>query len=650
MNTMRHIRLSVAAVLLAVCIASVSSDELPLRRVTIFTSGVAEFVHEGRLTGEEAIVLPVPEAHMSDVIRSLSVIDSGGGEVRSISYPAGESLSDRLSRFRIDLEHVTSIEALLNRARGTTIRVVLADGRTFEGRVVGADRPNAERSSTLLLRETAGLRSIDIEEVAEFFLGDAALQRDLDRALEVLETSTVGTDIRTIRLDLAGGASRTVQIRYLREMPVWKTSYRAVVDGERVLLQGWAHLDNTGTVDWDGVEVHLVSASPETYWIDLYPPHYVGRAAVQGRTSVQESLSPSPGVTLERSAAERSRLDDGFAQNFEEQSMTNLNLATRESAEERRSRSGTSFVLTDPVTLPRGESAMVPLINRSFPVEITRSFNPLRDIDGPRLSVSFENDSPLQLPAGPVTIYEGDRYAGDSSLAILLPGGSATLPYAADLELTVEREMQPITEELETIRVVDGLLVTERRARIGTTYRIEPTGEAPRPFPSVRIAHPARPGWELISPSPVERSAEVMTIESAGREVVVVEEQIREQRYALGSMARDALVTFSSNRLIVPRVRRILQNVLQLRDELVEKERERQELEREEGAIFRDQARIRENMANLDRDSRLYLRYVADLSAQETMLENLEEDLRLAREAEEAARTALEGYLRSLDS
>ena len=640
MNAMSPLRLSVAAVLFAVCVASVSSDELPLRRVTIFTSGVAEFVHEGRLTGAETIVLPVPEAHMSDVIRSLTVIDSGGGEVRSILYPAGESVSDRLSRFRIDLEDVTSIETLLNRARGTTIRLVLTDGRTIEGRVVGADRPSAERSSSLLIRETAGLRSIAAEEVAEFFLGDAALQRDFDRALEVLETSTVGTDIRTIRLNLAVGASRTVQIRYLREMPVWKTSYRAVVEGERVLLQGWAHLDNTGTVDWDDVDVYLVSASPETYRIDLYPPRYVERPEEADR-GARNRPSPSHGLLFE---------SDGLARSLDEQGVTGLNLATRERAEARRGRSGTSFALTDPVTLARGESAMVPLINRSFPVEIIRSFNPSRDIEGPRLALSFENESPLQLPAGPVTIYEGDRYAGDSSLAILLPGGSATLPYAADLELTVEREMQPTVEELETIRIVDGLLVIERRARIGTTYRIEPTGEAPRPFPSVRIAHPVRPGWELSSPSPVERSAETATIESAEREVVVVEEQVREQRYALGTTARDVLVAFSSNRLIVPRVRRILQNVLQLRDELVEKERERQELEREEDAIFRDQARIRENMANLDRDSPLYLRYVSDLSAQETVLEDLEEDLRRAREDEEAARTALEGYLRSLDS
>ncbi len=641
MNTMRHLRLLIAVVFFAVSVDSVLSDELPLRRVTIFTSGVAEFVHEGRLTGDEMIVLPVPEAHMSDVIRSLTVIDSGGGEVRAISYPAGESVSDRLSRFRIDLQHVTSIESLLNRARGTTIRIVLEDGRMIEGRVVGADRPSADDSPSLLIRETGGLRSIATDEIAEFSLGDTALQRDLDRALEVLETSTVGTDIRSIRLDLVGDVPRTVQIRYLREMPVWKTSYRAVVDGERVLLQGWAHLDNTGTVDWDDVEVHLVSASPETYRIDLYPPRYVRRAVVPDRpAAAPEGLSPS----------RRSNAADGFAQRIDEQQITNLNLAVRESAEAHRQRSGTSFVLADPVTIARGESAMVGLINRSFPVEIIRSFDPTRDSVGPRLSVSFENDSPIQLPAGPVTIYEGDRYAGDSSLAILLPGGSATLPYAADLELTVERETRSAVEELETIRVVDGLLVTERRARVSTVYRIRETGEAPRPFPSVRIAHPSRPGWELVSPTPIERRADTVEIESTGREVVVVEEQIREQRYALGSMARDALVTFSSNRLIVPRVRRILQNVLQLRDELVEKERERQELEREEGAIFRDQARIRENMANLDRDSRLYLRYVADLSAQETMLEDLEESLRLAREAEEAARTALEGYLRSLDS
>ena len=45
-------------------------------------------------------------------------------------------------------------------------------------------------------------------------------------------------------------------LTYVTESPAWKPSYRVVVgDKGKVMLEGWAIVDNTSGEDWKGVLV-----------------------------------------------------------------------------------------------------------------------------------------------------------------------------------------------------------------------------------------------------------------------------------------------------------------------------------------------------------------------------------------------------------
>ena len=47
------------------------------------------------------------------------------------------------------------------------------------------------------------------------------------------------------------------------ENPIWKTSYRLVLDKkEKPFLQGWAVVENPTDEDWNDVEMALVSGRP----------------------------------------------------------------------------------------------------------------------------------------------------------------------------------------------------------------------------------------------------------------------------------------------------------------------------------------------------------------------------------------------------
>ena len=82
-----------------------------------------------------------------------------------------------------------------------------------------------------------------------------------------------------------------MRVGYIQETPVWKTSYRLVLnDEEQPFLQGWAIVENTTENDWKDVELTLVSGRPISFIMDLYQPLYVSRPLV--KPELYASLRP----------------------------------------------------------------------------------------------------------------------------------------------------------------------------------------------------------------------------------------------------------------------------------------------------------------------------------------------------------------------
>jgi len=634
-------------------IAPLSGQELPLRSVTLFTSGVAEFVHEGIPDDEGRIVLNIPRSRMADVVRTLTVLDNTGRVVEGATFASGEAVETLLSRFRIDLGRVRGIVAFINEIRGTTATITTVRGDRVTGTVVGAsgtgDTDRDREAAVVLIGRPDGVRSVPIDTVQTVSFDDAAVQKEFTAALETLQSAGGPDSPRpiTIQLDVASGTGSgsgsasgsgyggPTTIRYLAEAPVWKTSYRGVISGDEILFQGWAHIHNTGTVDWDEVELSIVSARPVTYAADLYVPEYVSRRE-------PERPGSAPPSAISESAASVLRSYDSAVPRAEAFSSSVAVTASEESFA-----TGISFTFPEEVSIPRGQSAIIPIVNRRFPAETVRSFDPRRDGVNPRLAVTFRNSDGGQLPDGIVTIYDGDRYGGDALLPPLFPDGEAALPYAVDVAHQVRTESDASAEELRRVSIVDGLLVEEFRSRRTTRYTVTRSGNAGRPD-SIRITHEVPQGWELVSPRPLESEGREHRFQTSGTGVTVVEERVRSQRVALTSADREQLLSYSGNRLLDPTVRRTLQNVAELRRQVEETRTARVSLDGQVNAIRQEQGRIRENMAVLDRDSSLYRRYLNTLDDQEDRMDLLLDQLQDAREQQENAEAALTEYLRTL--
>jgi len=88
-----------------------------------------------------------------------------------------------------------------------------------------------------------------------------------------------------------------VVLTYVTESPSWKPSYRvAVGDKGKVMLEGWAIVDNTSGEDWKGVMVGVGSSSALSFKYDLWSVRQVQRETLQAeeKFAIAPPMGSSP--------------------------------------------------------------------------------------------------------------------------------------------------------------------------------------------------------------------------------------------------------------------------------------------------------------------------------------------------------------------
>src|SRR5208283_968958 len=90
------------------------------------------------------------------------------------------------------------------------------------------------------------------------------------------------TQKKSVSLSFTAQGKRQVRVGYVIENPIWKTSYRLVLDKkEKPYLQAWAIVENSTDEDWKDVRMMLVSGRPISFQMDLYQPLYVPLPVVE---------------------------------------------------------------------------------------------------------------------------------------------------------------------------------------------------------------------------------------------------------------------------------------------------------------------------------------------------------------------------------
>jgi hypothetical protein len=96
-------------------------------------------------------------------------------------------------------------------------------------------------------------------------------------------------------------------------------------------------------------------------------------------------------------------------------------------------------------------------------------------------------------------------------------------------------------------------------------------------------------------------------------------------------------------------VKKALQDVIKRKTQINQTVQTRTNLEQQIQTVEAEQNRIRQNMAQLDRNSDLYNRYVKKFGEQEDQVEKLRGQIAELKDQEQQQRKELDKYLLSLD-
>ena len=154
-----------------------------------------------------------------------------------------------------------------------------------------------------------GMRCVKMTDVQRVRFLNAVLDSEFKKALETLALSH-DTQKKAVSINFVGEGKRRGAVGYVIENPIWKTSYRLVLDKkeEKPYLQGWAVVENPTDEDWKDVRMALVSGRPISFQMDLYQPLYVRRPWSSRNSSHRCGPSPTPAAWNEdREAASGAR-------------------------------------------------------------------------------------------------------------------------------------------------------------------------------------------------------------------------------------------------------------------------------------------------------------------------------------------------------
>ncbi|NDQ58507.1 MAG: hypothetical protein GZ088_15685 [Acidipila sp.] len=276
--------------------ASTSAAKLPVRRVVLYKNGVGYFEHLGRVRGNGSLSIDFNSGQLNDVLKSLTVLDLGGGRITGVDYNSEEPLARRLGGLRLPLGEQTTLVQFLGALRGARLEVRTGSG-TITGRLLSVEhKTRATKDGQVIQYDEISLVS-DAGEVRSAELGPATSVRIVERDLNAevgrymgLVASTRLQDVRRMTISTSGAGDRQIYVSYISEVPLWKTTYRVVLPSKaaaKPLLQGWAIVDNTVGEDWNGVELSLVAGAPQSFIQQLSQPYYGRRPVVPLPESVQ---------------------------------------------------------------------------------------------------------------------------------------------------------------------------------------------------------------------------------------------------------------------------------------------------------------------------------------------------------------------------
>lgn len=659
---------------------------LPVRQMVLYKHGVGFFVREGAVSGEH-LALTFRQDEINDVLKSLAVFDKAGGQVLGIHYQTPMDKKDRLQNTSIRLSTQHTLSDLLRdlRGRSCTLDFETTPGtvESVTGRVMGINQPNdvvakqtlreGEQTKVALLEEAGQVRVFDFEQLRAVTIHDEQSGQDLRY---FLDTSMSEDSRRTVTVRLSAG-EHDVAVYYVAPSPTWRVSYRLVAEtddnGETgtALLQGWGLFDNRLEEDLNDVRVTLVAGQPISFIYDLYESIIPERPLIKDQARIAPGpieyeaeldmlfgSDAEPVAAVGGQTANLLQMQDSashFAPAAAKMTRGGMAQSAPAAAETKDTGQFFQYIVTAPVTVKRGESALVPIIGSDVKYERELLYNGSKLPKHPVASLRFENSTGLTLERGPVTVVEDGDYKGEAVIPFTKADNQVYVPYAVELGIKVTEHPHTQTETV-SINIEDGLLIFEERWSEEVTYTLENTTSRDE---NVTIEAKAMAHLELFdTPSPDYESANErrwrvhVRAQSSAKFVHKVRRPLRRRENLMNLRYQD-LLKYLENRWLDQHTFDELSEILTNLEHIQRAKNQQKKLKAEQEDIYNQQEQLRKNLGALQttgKEAGFRDRLLAQLEASQDRLDDIDTEYEAAEQRKLQADKQIDAIIAGLNA
>ncbi len=627
--------------------------DLPIKDVILYKHGVGFFERGGKLEAGDTARIDFKADDMNDVLKSLTITDRSGGKISGVRYDASEPLEERLKNFPFAVGTGSTLAVFLDQMKGARIElkqyragvIEAMEGVIVSARVAKAGEKEADVETITLLTDAGELRTFSLPANSIRF-ADPKLQGLLKDYLAVLNGAR-SKDRRSVYIDSIGSAARDLVASYMTPSPVWKSSYRLLFpqQGEPT-LEGWAIVDNTSGDDWNSVKLSVISGRPISFITQLYAPKYVEReeadlednvaakprvfqgsitaGAIGGMVAAAKSPPAPMAKSMNGAAGLGGRERASFRAEASDQ-IVSLNSSISSTAEGRDAGDLFEYSFSSPVTVKKGESAMLPFLQQKLGARKLLIYEESFGVN-PQNATELTNSTGKTLDGGPITVYDGGTYAGEALVETVKAGDKRLISYGVDLGTRITTKFDSSKNVVREIHYRRGMLTSKYAMEELKTFTIKNVDPKAK---TLIIEHPERPGYKLLEPEKATETTanayrfEVKLAASAADTFVLREERVYDQTQAISNMTPDVIASWSQNKALSAAGRKQLEQIAAKKREVAANDAAIKAADSSISDLTQDQGRVRSNIQSLNSvagQQDLVQQYARQLAANETKM------------------------------
>ncbi len=635
---------------------------LPVRRMVLYKHGVG-FIERGeKFSGDEPIKLKFKKKEMDDILKSLSIFDSGGGRVTGVSYETAEDISKQLAEKAITVPDREALVGLFRQLRGYDVRVKTTQ-EELEGTVMGtqedkkAGKVMTEDQNTIIIQDADGkVRPVKVEDIVHFEVTTSEAKEDLAFFLDAITSERKkNTKGVTVFLD---GKEHDVSVNYIVSMPSWRVSYRIAYDKKgKTILQGWGIIDNQLDEDLKDISLSLVAGKPISFIYDIYKPRIVPRPVVR-----EEVRTVSAPVDLESGMEEYEReememeydgdMDDmmmeasmgaGGAMKSRKRAArpamapppapaaTAAALEESAAVQTRTVEMGEFFKydIETPVTVKRGQSAMVPILQCPITCEKEHVYNASKMPLNPVVTMKITNDTGAVLERGPILVLDEGTYVGEAILPYTTGGSVNHVAYSVDLGVELKEEHRS-GSNLTQVYISNRYFQKVHLAWKETTYKVT---NKKKDGVDLVIEHP-KSNYNIdedVTEKPTDETDNFYRWKFKVKGKTTSDFKVREVTTTYHSeyvknISFETLKEYYRKEWVKKPNFDKISEIIELTKDIAKLNKEKNELVNEQNTISNEQGRLRQNLESLgtsQKEDTLRAKYVDKLDAQENRFEEI---------------------------